>query len=160
MRRIRLCSFSALISYYFSKGLPITALGLILLGASVAPADQKAEPKNNRPPWSSDVAKMVMPQYPGGYPPGYRFSPEQSGIFRLSLDLKTGRVTDVTVVKSTGHCALDGSAIKALRQWQFKPGKWTKVYVPVKFAIPGSLPGRATLVFASRPSGAAGAPSS
>jgi TonB family protein len=79
-----------------------------------------------------------MPQYPGGYPPGYRFSPEGSGIFRLSLDLKTGRVIDVAVVKSTGHSTLDESATKALRQWALKPGKWKQIDVPVKFAIPRS----------------------
>jgi TonB family protein len=139
MRRIWRCNSSAPISYYFSKYVSITVPGLIVLLASLVQADQKTKSENNKPPWSSDVVWTVMPRYPR-CPHGLHGiqSQEGSGIFRLSLDLKTGRVIDVTVVKSTGHSTLDGSAIEALRQWQFKPGKWTKVDVPVTFGMSGS----------------------
>jgi TonB family protein len=139
MRRIGRCNSSAPIFYYFSNYVSITVPGLIVLWASLVQADQKTKSENNKPPWSSDVVWTVMPRYPR-YPHGLHgieFQ-EGSGIFRLSLDLKTGRVIDVTVVKSTGHSTLDGSAIEALRQWALKPGKWKQIDVPVKFAIPRS----------------------
>jgi TonB family protein len=45
-----------------------------------------------------------------------------SGHFLMKVDVKTGLVTSVTVVKSTGHRELDDSAIEALRQWRFQHG--------------------------------------
>jgi TonB family protein len=53
------------------------------------------------------------------------------GLYRVALDLKTGSVTKATVIQSTGVRTLDDSAMKALRQWLWKPGKWKEVDVPV-----------------------------
>ncbi|MFN2540936.1 MAG: energy transducer TonB, partial [Chthoniobacterales bacterium] len=47
-----------------------------------------------------------------------------SGVLRLTLDLKTGSVTNVVVIQSTRVPALDRSAIEAFRHWRWKPGKW------------------------------------
>lgn len=44
-----------------------------------------------------------------------------NGIFSVSVDEK-GKVTDVTVRKSTGHRELDAQATYGLRQWRAKPG--------------------------------------
>jgi TonB family protein len=75
-----------------------------------------------------------------GYGPSYSYSDrvmrhQGVGLFRLSLDLKTGTVIKVTVLKSTGFSTLDGSAIAALRRWRWKPGKWKEVQEPVKFQL-------------------------
>jgi TonB family protein len=75
-----------------------------------------------------DVIKRVNPDYPyterarrmGGF-----------GLYRVALDLKTGSVNKVTVIQSTGVATLDDSAMKALRQWLWKPGKWKEVDVPI-----------------------------
>jgi TonB family protein len=85
---------------------------------------------------------MVMPRYPL-YPHGLHGIPFQEGrgVFRLSLDIKTGNVLGVTVAKSTGHRILDDSAIEGLRQWQLKPGKWRQIDVPVTFAMSGNSGG-------------------
>jgi TonB family protein len=40
------------------------------------------------------------------------------------------------MIQSTGTPALDESAMEALRQWQWKPGKWKEIDVPITFAIP------------------------
>jgi TonB family protein len=56
------------------------------------------------------------------------------------LDLRTGAVTQVTVIKSTGFIALDRSAVSALRRWHWKPGKWREIYMPVTFTIASPLP--------------------
>jgi TonB family protein len=49
------------------------------------------------------------------------------------LDTKTGKVTSVKVVKSTGHEVLDRSAIQALRSWRYVPGAVREVHVPIRF---------------------------
>ena len=43
------------------------------------------------------------------------------GIFRLHTQIRTGLVKSVEVDRSTGSRILDGSALKALRQWRFRP---------------------------------------
>jgi TonB family protein len=57
-----------------------------------------------------------------------------SGLFFLTVDLKTGLVGSVTIIKSTGHSELDQSAIEALKQWRFNAGAVSKVRLPVIFS--------------------------
>lgn len=42
------------------------------------------------------------------------------GIFRLHTVIRTGLVKSVEVDRSTGSRILDGSAVKALKQWRFR----------------------------------------
>jgi len=63
------------------------------------------------------------------------------------VDLKTGAVTNVAVVKSTGVATLDNSAVTAFRKWRYRSGKWKEVDLPVTFTImsrPPRLPPGAT----------------
>lgn len=60
---------------------------------------------------------------------------EGLGLFRLTLDLKTGSVTKFEVLRSTGFRGLDNSARDALRQWRWKPGKWKEIVMPVNFQL-------------------------
>jgi len=85
-----------------------------------------------RAPWINDAIKKVTPHYP--FADG-EYRNEGSGLLRLTLDLKTGSVSNVTVLKSTGHPELDRSAIDAFRRWLWKPGKWKEIEMPVTFAI-------------------------
>jgi TonB family protein len=62
------------------------------------------------------------------------------GIFRLTLDLKTGAVTRVTIVKSTGFLTLDRAAMAAFRRWRWKPGKWKEIDMPIRFSLSSSRP--------------------
>jgi TonB family protein len=57
-----------------------------------------------------------------------------SGIFTVFVDEK-GRVTDVTVRKSTGHHELDVQAIYGLRQWRAKGGAHRGIDVPMTFSL-------------------------
>jgi TonB family protein len=52
----------------------------------------------------------------------------------MMIDFKTGKVTDVLILKSTGSDALDREAIFALRRWRFKPGKAHQVDLPITFS--------------------------
>ena len=85
-----------------------------------------------RVPWMADAIKKQRPDYP------YELRARHvagNGLFRVTLDMTTGSVSKVAMVQSTGVAALDNSAMKALRQWQWKPGKWKEIDVPIKFAM-------------------------
>jgi len=45
-----------------------------------------------------------------------------SGVFKLYIYVKTGRVKSVNIFRSTGDRSLDAAAVWALLQWRFKPG--------------------------------------
>ena len=62
---------------------------------------------------------------------------EGRGLFRVNLDVSTGRVKAVNIVRSTGNRTLDQSAIIGLRQYQWKPGKWKEIEIPVTFELDG-----------------------
>jgi len=83
-------------------------------------------------PWMKDVLKTLAPDYSYTERAYYHTG---SGLFRLTLDLKTGSVTQVFVVKSTGFPALDSSALDALRRWRWKPGRWKEIDVPITFEV-------------------------
>jgi TonB family protein len=57
------------------------------------------------------------------------------GRFRLVFDLRTGRVRQVVVEKSTGYRAMDASMLVALKQWRLKPNRWREFNLEVKIAF-------------------------
>ena len=75
-----------------------------------------------------DIVHMVSPRYPSRF---QRSRIGGTGRFRMNVDIKTGKVRSVTILKSTGSDALDREGIYTLRQWRFKPGKVTKVDLPI-----------------------------
>lgn len=91
-----------------------------------------ASPAGHESPWMTDVIRMVPPQYP--YQDRARYH-QGSGLFRVTLDSKSGLVTDVTVRKSVGYRTLDNAVISALRQWRVKPGKWKQFDFPITFEM-------------------------
>ena len=44
------------------------------------------------------------------------------GFFRININPRTGQVSEVKVVRSTGYQILNELAAKAFLQWRFKPG--------------------------------------
>src|SRR6266536_2720093 len=70
-----------------------------------------------RPPWLLDTTNAVAPY--GPYRSDRFPGPQGHGLFQLQVDLKTGSVTNVTVVRSTGFAELDTSAVGALRKWRW-----------------------------------------
>jgi TonB family protein len=85
-----------------------------------------------RPPWMADQVRTMGPEYPYEDRRNHR---EGAGVFRLALNLRTGAVSNVTILKSTGFRSLDQSAVIALRQWRWKPGKWKQIEMPVNFTM-------------------------
>ena len=86
----------------------------------------------DRPPWIRDITKMVAPEYP--FQDRARRH-EGAGLFQSTLDLKTGAVTKVIVLRSTGFPQLDRCAVLAYRQWRLKPGKWKEITMPTRFRM-------------------------
>ena len=65
---------------------------------------------------------------------------EGTAVVRMEIDLKTGLVTNATIIRSSGFPKLDDAAFSALRRWRFKPGKWKEAEVPIKFTMHGPPP--------------------
>ena len=85
-----------------------------------------------RAPWVTDMVKFVRPDYPSEYRARHI---EGTGLFRITLDVNTGSVANVTVLKSTGFSGLDDSATRAIRLWRWRPRTWKEVDMPVTFTM-------------------------
>jgi TonB family protein len=93
---------------------------VIALFASVAPCFAATPAPATRDRVAMDrVIEAPKPQDPYE---GQRRRPHGTGAFLLRTIIQSGRVTQVIVGQSTGDTLLDGAAVKALRQWRFKPG--------------------------------------
>ena len=78
--------------------------------------------------------RMPTPDYP--YQARLR-KEEGTGLFRLHVD-ERGKVTSVTVLKSTGHQTLDAEGLKALKAWLARSGERRDVDVPLHFLLSGT----------------------
>src|SRR5947207_2012979 len=95
--------------------------------------NQESDYPKRYAPWMDDAIKTVKPDY--SYTDRARRN-AGFGLYRVTLDLKTGSVSRVTVIQSTEVSTLDDSAVNALRQWLWKPGKWKEIDVTVAFISP------------------------
>jgi TonB family protein len=58
-----------------------------------------------------------------------------SGVFRLQIDQKTGRVISVAALKSTGWTYLDEAAARTMMRWRARPNApRSDVTVPITFS--------------------------
>ena len=97
-------------------------------------------PVSKPPGWLADAVEKPEVQYPEW---GKNHHEQGVGVFRMSVDSKTGKVTTVSAVKSTGFRDLDDSAIAALGRWRWKPGTWKETDVVIGFQLgkgPGAAP--------------------
>ena len=85
-----------------------------------------------RAPWIEDVVRFVKPDYPSEYR-ARRI--EGTGLFRITLDVNTGSVGKVAVLKSTGFSGLDDSATRAIRLWRWQSWTWKEIDMPVTFTM-------------------------
>jgi TonB family protein len=84
------------------------------------------------PPWIVDTIFRPTPSYPY-VDRANRI--EGRVIVRVEIDLKTGVVTNATLVQSSGFPKLDEAAVGGLRRWRWKPGRWKEVETPVIFKM-------------------------
>ena len=72
------------------------------------------------------------------YPPNlYHRGIAGRGVFRLTIDVKTGRVSEVKVLRSTGYQILNELAAKAFLQWRFQPGTIDHYQLSYTFGVIG-----------------------
>jgi TonB family protein len=62
-----------------------------------------------------------------------------AGVAILAVDPNTGVVKKAEMAISTGHEVLDNAALEAFREWRFKPGTVSKVRIPIRFTMGGSV---------------------
>ena len=62
------------------------------------------------------------------------------GIVLAEVDQRTGYVTAARMLQSTGYLVLDEAALKAFRQWRFKPRTVSHVRIPIRFLMQGVVP--------------------
>jgi TonB family protein len=55
------------------------------------------------------------------------------GVVLVTIEPKTGSVTGVRMLQSTGNRLLDGAALQAYSQWRFEPGSVPQVKMPIEF---------------------------
>ena len=84
------------------------------------------------PPWNLDRLSGIAPYYPVE---DRRYHHQGRGIVRMTIDLSTGRVVKVVMVKSTGYRSLGDCAIAAFKTWTWRPGRWKEIEFPVRFEI-------------------------
>jgi hypothetical protein len=86
-----------------------------------------------------DVIWACAPHYPlrarSSDPTTWSRNFRGDGLYRLDIDLKTGRVSRVTTVKSTGSGILDRASTGAFGRWVFTPGKWSAMIIPTTVRV-------------------------
>jgi len=73
----------------------------------------------SKPPWIQDIRSSLAPNYPID---DRVLGHEGVGLYHLKLDLRTGRVTNVTIITSSGFKGLDvrdlGATAMAMEGWE------------------------------------------
>lgn len=91
------------------------------------------------PAESANAARDAINAPPSEYPIEARMKNwTGSGSVLMEIDSRTGYVTSARMIKSTGRQILDDPALKALRKWQFRPGTWSPVRIPITFTTNGA----------------------
>lgn len=86
-----------------------------------------------------DVIWACAPRYPAralsSDPASDARNHPRDGLYRLDIDLKIGRVSRVTIIKSAGLAILDRASTWAFNRWVFTPGKWSAMIIPTTVRI-------------------------
>jgi len=118
----------------------IIATALAIAIADLAGADPQWSPTPPiiQIPPGAPKAKVLVLRSPRADYPLYARKHHWVGVgwCLMNVDKKTGVVTSVEILQSTGHKVLDQCAVAALQQWKFKPGTVWKVKTPITFQMP------------------------
>jgi TonB family protein len=124
---------------FSSYRLKVAVISLVALQAGLCPTYaqrnqrmMESEVNTGSPP---GLIKKVEPEFP--YYVVLRHV-SGSGLFRLTINGKTGEVDEVKILRRTGYKILDELAVKGLLQWRFQPGTRGPFEVPVEFWVHGS----------------------
>jgi TonB family protein len=119
-----------LLYIFLCLSVPLAALAGSLKTSKGITADDRVviAPYRTSPPWAADIIKEVRPHLSASERAKHHSG---EGLFRVILDLGTGTVRRVVVMKSSGYPGIDQSVIDALRQWRLRPRKWKEFEIHV-----------------------------
>jgi len=84
--------------------------------------------------WLQNATYWFLPEYP-------REARDKGltgkGVAMVKVDPHTGYVTSASMLKSTGQELLDNAAVRAFRQWRFKPRSIRTLEIPIQFTTNG-----------------------
>ena len=118
----------------------LLTLGIVISShvLTLAAAPEKSTPRGSRTISVEEAATLAIYTPAPQYPLEARMKRATGrGMALLEIDSRTGTVTSARMVQSTGWGILDNAALKALRQWRFKPGAVRKARIPINFTLPG-----------------------
>jgi TonB family protein len=98
---------------------PLCLVVIVAAGVNLVALDAFARPYLTAEQGRQLAIAMPKPVYPES---ARRRGIAGSGVFKLYVHSKTGRLSSVKILRSTGDRALDAAAIWTLLQWRFKPG--------------------------------------
>jgi hypothetical protein len=86
-----------------------------------------------------DVIWACAPRYPfralSSDPASDAQNYRRDGLYRPDIDLKTSRVSRITIIKSAGLAILDRASAWAFSRWVFTHGKWSAMIIPTTVRI-------------------------
>jgi hypothetical protein len=86
-----------------------------------------------------DVIWAYAPRYPlrapSSDPASWSRQFRGDGLYRLDINLKTGRVSGVKIIKSSGSAILDRVSTWAFSRWIFTAGKWSAMIIPTTVRV-------------------------
>lgn len=110
-------------------------------GGVIGPAARSSQEGSTGPAGTT----IAMPRYFDNKRPAYPLAARRNGyegtIVLSAQVLSSGDVGELRIKKSSGYEVLDQSALEAVRQWRFEPGKrmgqpvTTWVEVPIRFVL-------------------------
>jgi TonB family protein len=84
--------------------------------------------------WLQNATYWFLPEYPRD---ARADSLTGKGVAVVKIDPATGLVTSAWMLTSTGQEVLDNAALRAFRQWRFKPRSITTLEIPIQFTTKG-----------------------
>jgi TonB family protein len=94
---------------------------------------------------TSPVGRQPLPKALYAPTPVYR--PEWArqglagkGLVLVTIDPRTGKVTNTRMLTSTGNQQLDRAALEAYSRWRFQPGGVPQIKIPIEFAAARARP--------------------
>ena len=123
-----------------SRRFTLLALGIVMSShvLTIAAAPEKSTMRGSRTISIEEARSLAIytpaPQYPLE---AWRKHATGRGMALLEIDSRTGTATSARMLQTTGWGVLDNAALKALRQWRFKPGTVRKARIPINFTLPG-----------------------
>jgi TonB family protein len=110
----------------------VSSVALVCMFAVVSGSSLQAQ--ISPPPVRQQPPKAIYTPQPVYRPEWAKQSLAGKGVVLVTIDEKTGKVSGVRMLQSTGNKQLDGAALEAYSQWRFQPGTGSQVKIPFEFA--------------------------